>query len=105
MLAVAIERDEPVVAAIDGRPERIPQAGPIALVAFVPNRPDCGEGAEQFGRAVGRSVIDDQDVAGVPEDLGEDRLEVLFLIIDGDGGEDVHWRIGWYGQHKGRPHR
>ena len=47
---------------------------------------------EQLGRAVGRAVIDDQHVAGVTQDRGEDRLEVRLLVVDRNGGEQSHRR-------------
>ena len=95
MLAVAIERHQAVVAPLDGRPEGRAQAGSIAQVAGMADRPDRGEGPEQLGRPVGRAVVDDQHVTGVLEHLGEDGLEVGFLVVDRDGGEEVHWRMGW----------
>ena len=69
------------------------KTGPVAPVAVVPDDLDRRERPEQFGRPIGRAVVDDQDVAGIPQDLGEHRLEVRFLVVDGNGGEQSHRRI------------
>ena len=52
-----------------------------------------GERAKELGRSIGLFVIDDQDVLGVQQHLGQHGLEILFLIINRDGRQKVHCRI------------
>ena len=90
MLAVAVDGDEPVVTGL-GRPrERAAEARAVAEVPGVADHLDGGELAETLGRHVGRAVVDDEHVAGVTEDLRQDRGDVRLLVVDGDGGQDAH---------------
>ena len=60
----------------------------------MPDDLDRGKLSEQLGRPVGRAVIHDQDMVGVPEDLSQDPFEVLLFVMNRDGGEESHRRAG-----------
>ena len=51
---------------------------------------DGREILEEVGSAIRRAVVDDQDVRGVSENLGEDRLKVRLFIVNRDGCQHSH---------------
>jgi len=79
-----------VVTPLDRPAEGAAQAGPVAAVAVVADDLDPGEARQPLGGAIRRAVVDDQDVPGVAEDLGEDRLEMGLLVVHGDRGQQSH---------------
>jgi hypothetical protein len=90
VLSVAVERDQAIVSRLDRPLEGATESGAVAPVPLVPDDLDGREGAEQPRSPVGRSIIDHQDVVGIPQDLGQDGLEVGFLVVDRDRGEHSH---------------
>ena len=95
MLAVAIQGDDPVIASGDGVLEGGAQACAIAEVARMMDRLHGRERAKELGGPIGRSIVNDQDVLGISQDLREHGLEVSFLVIDRNGRQEMHCRIGF----------
>ena len=90
MLLVAVEGDQPVVGVGLGKLKSVDQALPVAAIDLVVDLVDRRFGPQQFGRRVGRPVVDHQDLAGVPLDLVEHRLERAGFVEHGDGRQVSH---------------
>jgi hypothetical protein len=56
----------------------------------MPEDPDGRKLPEQLRRTIGRAIVDDHDISGMADNLGEDRLDVRFLIVNRDGREYSH---------------
>ena len=76
VLAVAVHRHQHVVVVIQRVVERRDQGRPVAAVLRVRHDMQARLGASSRGGAVGRAVVDDEDVGAVSADLGEDAMDV-----------------------------
>ena len=92
MLTVAIERDQAVVSVLERIREHAFQGRSVTAIGLVAQDLDRFEGPQEFRRAVGRAVIDDEQIASVLQDLGHDRLDVAFFVVNGNRGEQSHAR-------------
>ena len=62
----------------------------------MPDDCDRGKPGKKRGSLIGRAVIDDEDVLGVPRDLSEYILQVLLFIMNGDRYEKSHRVVKWW---------
>src|SRR5690606_199532 len=92
VLAVAIDRHQHVVAVSLGVVEGRLESRAVAAVLLVPDEMDVLERIEHFGRAVGRAVVDEQDVRTVLTNLFDHALDVASFVVDRQGGEKASHR-------------
>ena len=90
MLAVAIDSHQAVVSPRDGLLEGAFQAGAVALILGVANHLDRGKVLEQVGSAVGRAVVDYENVGRIIKNLGQNRFEVSLFVKNRDGCQHSH---------------
>ena len=90
VLAVAVHRDQYVVAAVQGEGECRHQGGPVPAVVWVVDPQEPRLSVEQPGGAVGGPVVDDEDFRAVPPNLRQHLADGLRLVVDRDGGEPAH---------------
>ncbi len=96
VLAVAIERDQTIVVAVDGRLEGCAQARAVAPILRVTDRQDGRKFPEKLGCAIGRAVINDQNIARVLDDLAQDADEARFFVVNRNGGQKTHGHNYYY---------
>src|SRR5262249_13414742 len=66
------------------------QGGPVAAVLRMGDDPQARLTSQQRGRAIGRTVVDDEDFRASAAHLAQHAPDVFRFVVDGDGGDPAH---------------
>jgi hypothetical protein len=97
VLAVAINGYKEFVTLVHCVIECRNEGSAVAAIRFVANDANVVAPGEKFGSAIGRAIVDDQDIVRVARDFVEHRPDVRPLVVHRQGGEKA--RLGSHGAH------
>ena len=90
VLPIAVHRHQHIVTMLHGVLERRDEGGPIASVLRMRDDRQVAFLGEDFSRAVGRAVVDHEQLGTGATHFLEDVRQVLGFVVDRDGGDPAH---------------